>query len=72
MKNFNIFGVHGKDRILGGEEGGLSKKGGLGQFVDLREGAWQERGDGVFEGVIPQCTLCISKGVGKGDWRKMT
>ena len=24
--------------------GGLPKKGGLGQFVDLRGGAWQERG----------------------------
>ena len=37
--------------------GGLPKKGGLGQFVDLR-GAWQERGDSVFEGwLIPQCLL---------------
>ena len=29
--------------------GGLTKKGGLGQFADL-SGAWQERGGGVFEG----------------------
>ena len=51
----------------------MSKKGGgLGQFADVRGGAWQERGGDVFEGVIPQCTLCTSKGVGKGDWRKMT
>ena len=32
---------------------GIAQKGGLGQFADLREGAWQERG------VIPQCTLCV-------------
>ena len=30
-------------------EGGLPKRGGLGQFSDLR-GTWQERGGGVFEG----------------------
>ena len=31
----------------------MPKKGGLGQFVDLR-GAWQERGSDVFEGgLIP-------------------
>ena len=30
-------------------EGGLPKKGGFGQFADLRGGAWQEReGGGVF------------------------
>ena len=28
---------------------GLPKKGGLGQFADLRGGAWQERGDVAFE-----------------------
>ena len=28
--------------------GSIALKGGLGQFVDLR-GAWQERGEGVFE-----------------------
>ena len=37
-------GVHKKPV----ERGGLPKKGGLGQFADLR-GAWQERGGGVFE-----------------------
>ena len=31
----------------------MPKKGGLGQFADLR-GAWQERGGGVFEGVDMQ------------------
>ena len=32
-------------------QGGLPKKGGLGQFADLRgeEGARQEKGGGVFE-----------------------
>ena len=54
MKNFNIFGVHWKIRLLGGGlekwyVGGIAWKGVLGQFVDLR-GAWQERGGGVFEG----------------------
>ena len=75
MKNFNISGVHWKIRLLGGEGvtkkqyrgGELPKKGGLGQFADLRDGlgqfanlrgAWQERGGGVFErGLIPQCPL---------------
>ena len=32
-------------------EGGLPKKRGLGQFADLR-GTWQERGSGVFEGMV--------------------
>ena len=57
LKNLNILGVHWKIRLLGGGsqktniEGGLPKKGGFGQFVDLREGgAWQERRDSVFEG----------------------
>ena len=55
MKNFNIFGIHWKIRFLGGGlekwyVGGIAKKGVLGQFVDLRGGAWQERGGGVFEG----------------------
>ena len=43
MKNFNIFGVQWKIRLLWGGGswktniwGGLPKKGGLGQFVDLR------------------------------------
>ena len=36
----------------------MPKKGGLGQFADLR-GAWEERGGGVFEGgLIPKHTLC--------------
>ena len=58
IKNFNIInifrGVH-KKPIYRGE---LPKKGGLGQFADLR-GAWQKRG-GVFlsGGLIPQFTLC--------------
>ena len=47
MKNFNILKVHWKIQLLGGgsckttTEGGLSVKG-LGQFADLRGGAWQE------------------------------
>ena len=57
MKNFNILGVHWKIGLLGGKEegssknnieGGLPNKRGLGQFADLREGGWQERGGGVF------------------------
>ena len=37
--------------------GRLPKKGGLGQFVGLRGGAWQEREGGAFEGggLISQC-----------------
>ena len=54
MKNLYILGFHGKIRFLGGGhkkkqyigEGGLSKKGGVGQFADLRRGAWQEREGG--------------------------
>ena len=62
MKNFNILRVHWKIRLLeegwGSRktniEGAISKKGGgLGQLVDLRGGgevgAWQKRGNGVFE-----------------------
>ena len=52
MKNFNILGVHRKIGVLGGGghekpryKGGLPKKGGLGQFAELR-GAWQESGGG--------------------------
>ena len=44
MKNFNILGVYWKIRPLGG---GVTKNqyiGGIGQFADLRGGAWQERG----------------------------
>ena len=55
MKNFNIFEVHWKIWLLGGGGEkpiyrGNCQKRGLGQFVDLREGAWQERGGGAFEG----------------------
>ena len=61
MKNFNILRVYWKIRLLeegwGSRktniEGAISKKGGgLGQLVDLRGGevgAWQKRGNGVFE-----------------------
>ena len=55
MKDFNIFGVHWKIRLLGGDlgkpiyRGRLPKKGGgLGQFVGFREG-WQETWGGVFD-----------------------
>ena len=64
MENFNIMWVHWKIHFLGrwgGGAGGGSQekqyiargnyiKGGLRQFADLGEGAWQKRG---------QCTLCI-------------
>ena len=43
--------------------GGLPKNkgGGLGQFADLRGGAWQEPGGGVFEGGVdtPMHTMVI-------------
>ena len=57
MKNFNIFGVHWKIRVLAGGlgvlqktniEGELPKKRVLGQFANLRRGAWQEREGVVF------------------------
>ena len=56
MKNFNIFGVHRKIRVLGGVHkkpiyvGGLPKNGGgrggggLGQFADLRRGLARKSG----------------------------
>ena len=53
MKNLNILGVHWKIQLLRGEghkkliKERLPKKGGLGQFADLR-GAWQEKGVGVL------------------------
>ena len=56
MKNFNILGVHRKIQVLERVHeksiyrGDCLKREGLGQFVDLRGGAWQERGGGVFEG----------------------
>ena len=49
-KNFNIFGVHWKIRLLGGYLGKpiyigrLPKKGGLGQFVGLGGGLARKRG----------------------------
>ena len=48
MEKILVLGGEGftKSQYIGG---GLPKKGGrLGQFVDLRGGAWQERGGGVF------------------------
>ena len=65
MKNFK--GVHWRIQLLGGGgsrktniDGGLPKRGGLGQFANLmRGGAWQERGRGVFEreGDAPMYTM---------------
>ena len=46
-ESFNIFGVHRKIRVLERE---LPKKGAW-TVADLRV-AWQERGDGVFEGWV--------------------
>ena len=72
MKNFNIFGVHGKIRVLRGFQekpiyrggGDRLKAGGrgggrFGQFVDLM-GLGKKVGGRVFlsGGVITQCTLC--------------
>ena len=43
----------------------LPKKGGLGQFADLRGGDDKQEGSGVFHGGwIPQCTLWIFFKVG--------
>ena len=57
MKNFNVFGVHGKIQVL---EGGFMKnqyipiyclkKGGFGQFADLRQGDLARNGDCFFGG----------------------
>ena len=50
MKNFNVFGIHWKIRILrvgrGGsrKKRGVAEKGGLGQFVDLRRNLARKRG----------------------------
>ena len=58
MKNFNIFRVHCKIQLLRGGEGlekpryrvgGIAKKGGLGQFVDLRRGLGKKEGVVLFE-----------------------
>ena len=59
VKNFNILGVHWKTKI----EGALPKKGGLGQFADLRGEGGLGKKEGVLflrGGLIPQCTLCNS------------
>ena len=64
MKNFNIFGFHGKIGFLK-TKGDCLKRRGAGAWVVCRfKGGGvlgkKERG-GVFEGgLIPQCTLCIA------------
>ena len=54
MRNFNIFGVHWKIRILGAGEGGCYQKtdieGGIAQFPDLKEGLARKRGWCVWGG----------------------
>ena len=55
IKNFNIVRVHRKIRVLGRGFrknqyiGGIAKKGGLGQFADLRwgVGGWLGKKEGV-------------------------
>ena len=69
MKKFNIFGVHWKIRFLEGGvgvhekpiyRGRLPKKGGLGQFSDLRGGLDKKERGGVFDGgLIPQMHAMI-------------
>ena len=58
LKNPTFRGrVHKKSDI----EGGLPKKGRLGQFADLRRGLGKKEGDGVFDGgLIPRCTIWIN------------
>ena len=66
MKNFNIFGVHGKIGFLG--EGIYEKqiyrgelpRGGL-DSLHIYAGGLGKEGGGVFEGrwLIPQCTLWL-------------
>ena len=57
MRNPSFRGVH-KKPIYRGVGGGLHKKRGLRQFVDLK-GALQKKGEGMFlrEGLIHQYTL---------------
>ena len=49
-------GIHWKIWLLEGrssqetDRGGIVKKGGLGQFTDLRGGLGKEEGGGVFQG----------------------
>ena len=69
MKNFNILGVHWRIQLLGGGgsrktniDGGLPKRGGLGQFANLMRGGLGKKEAGVFlrGRVMPQCTLWSS------------
>ena len=74
MENFNILGFHWKIQLLGGSsqktniEGvvGLPKKGGLGQFADLRDLA-RKRGWCFWGGVDPWCTLWVSISIVTSD-----
>ena len=51
----------GRDHKNSDIEGGLPKKGGLGQFTDLRWGLGKKEEDGVFEeGLIPPYTIWIN------------
>ena len=52
MKNL-IFWAFTKNKYRGRH---CLKKGGLGQFADLKGGTWQERGGRVFEGDTPMHT----------------
>ena len=69
MKNFNIFGVHQKTQVLGGGvhekpiyRGGCLKRGGLGQFADLRGGGLASIRGGVFSrGGNPMQTMSSQK-----------
>ena len=56
MKNFNIFGVHWKIRLLGGLEkpiyrGNCLKRGGAWTVCWFKGGLGKKEGGGVFEGV---------------------
>ena len=44
-----------KNQYIGGN---YLKRGRLGQFADLRGRLAKEEGGSIFEGLIPQCTLC--------------
>ena len=63
MKNFIIFGVHRKNRILRGVHEkpmyrGIAWKGGTWTVSRFKEGLSKKEGGGVFEGgSLPQCTL---------------
>ena len=72
MKNFNIFRVHWKIRLLGEgsrkinlEGGGLHKKGAW-TVCWFKGGLGKKEGSGIFEGgLIPQCTLWVVKNLKK-------